>query len=326
MPCTLFRRNSRAGQSAGDARLKGFKEPLLPFKGVSCLCVCLPSGALRDDVLSSSVLKMCYVLWSRRSRDAVISISSPFHNLFVSSLLLSPTRSSFLFPPRVLSSSYCWLDVFAHPPFAPVLIIASQQPLKCHPGKIDFENISRDAIGFLSLRLGGFSTIGKEMRDETEARESVISYRRFQRKTEHPETPLQDALRGTARPKGCRRRVRFSVYVKEPFKRVASGRDFSGSLLNSSTTLPLPRRRLIDTGERKEGGQIGAARAVLVNSNLGTSRFFIPLARLTKTTGSASRDARDRGVFVRGQSQRRSTVWYLSPDTLIFPELASDRS
>lgn len=70
------------------------------------------------------------------------SISSSFHNLFVSSLLLSPTRSSFLFPPRVLSSSYCWLDVFAHPPFAPVLIIASQQPLKCHPGKVPGTDLS----------------------------------------------------------------------------------------------------------------------------------------------------------------------------------------
>lgn len=51
-------------------------------------------------------------------------------------------RSSLLFPPRVLSSSYCRLDVFAHPPFAPVLIIASQQPLKCHPGKVPGTDLS----------------------------------------------------------------------------------------------------------------------------------------------------------------------------------------
>jgi hypothetical protein len=70
---------------------------------------------------------------------------------------------------------------------------------------------------------------------------------------------------------------------------------------------------------------LGAARAVLVNSNLGTSRFFILLARLTKTTDSASREARDQGVFDRGQSQQLSAVRCLSPDTLIFPELASDR-
>lgn len=68
---------------------------------------------------------------------------------------------------------------------------------------------------------------------------------------------------------------------------------------------------------------MGLRELVLVNSSLGTSRFFIPLARLTKTT--ASREARDQGVFVRGQSQRRSAVWCLSPDTLIFPELADDR-
>lgn len=70
------------------------------------------------------------------------SISPSFHSFFASSLLLSPIRSSFLFPPRVLSSSYCWLDVFAHPPFAPVLIIASQQPLKCHPGKVPGTDLS----------------------------------------------------------------------------------------------------------------------------------------------------------------------------------------
>lgn len=69
---------------------------------------------------------------------------------------------------------------------------------------------------------------------------------------------------------------------------------------------------------------MGLRELVLVNSNLGTLRFFIPLARLTKTT--ASREARDQGVFVRGQSQRRSAVWCLSPDTLILSELADDRS
>lgn len=66
---------------------------------------------------------------------------------------------------------------------------------------------------------------------------------------------------------------------------------------------PTPGRRLIDTGgwkevEQRNSGWVGnrAARAVLVNSNPWLlSRFFIPLARLTKTP---SREPRDRPVFV----------------------------
>lgn len=43
---------------------------------------------------------------------------------------------------HVLASRYRRSDVFAHPPFAPVLIIASQQPLKCHPGKVPGTDLS----------------------------------------------------------------------------------------------------------------------------------------------------------------------------------------
>lgn len=43
---------------------------------------------------------------------------------------------------HVLASHYRRSDVFAHPPFAPVLIIASQQPLKCHPGKVPGTDLS----------------------------------------------------------------------------------------------------------------------------------------------------------------------------------------
>lgn len=66
-------------------------------------------------------------------------------------------------------------------------------------------------------------------------------------------------------------------------------------------------KRWKGTTGRGGGGGVRnrAARAVLVNSNPGwLSRFFIPLARLTKTP---SREPRDRGVFVSfGQSLRGS--------------------